>query len=144
MKRVVMLVMLMFASITLAFAASEIKGISSADVSGKPDVFCKVIKEPDPLLLGGWKCVHHGYDIKLHKYTDQPAEYWLVKYGNQYGLYFYRVKADTKPYKGWRECTINGTAITSRTGFSITVKDGEVYYNWGGDKSTKMTRTESN
>ena len=144
MKRVVMFVLLVFASITLAFAAPETKGIGSQDVAGKPDVFCKVIKEPDPLLLGGWKCVHHGYDIKLHKYTDEPAEYWLVKYGNQYGLYFYRVKADTKPYKGWRECTINGASITSRTGFNITVKDGEVYYKWGGDKPTKMTRIESN
>ena len=144
MKKVLGFVALMFTLVAFAFAAPEMKGLSAQDVSGKPDVFCKVTKAPDPLLLGGWKCLHHGYNTRLHKYTDEPAEYWLVKYGDQYGLYFYRVKADTKPYKGWRECTINGTTITSRTGFKITVKDGEVYYNWGGDKPTKMTRIEGN
>ena len=144
MKRVFGLTTVLFIVIAYVISPSSAKAIGSQDVAGKPDVFCKVIKEPDPLLLGGWKCLHHGYNTRLHKYIDEPAEYWLVKYGNQYGLYFYRVKADAKPYKGWRECTINGTTITSRTGFKITVKDGEVYYNWGGDKPTKMTRIQSN
>jgi hypothetical protein len=128
--------------VTLAFAAPATTGISPQDVSGKPGVFCKVTKEPDPLLMGGWRCVMHRYDMKLHKYVDDSVEYWLVKQGDQYGLYFFRIKPGEKTYKGWRECTINGGVITSRTGFKISVQNGEVFYSWGGDKPTKMTRIE--
>jgi hypothetical protein len=144
MKRVFGFTMVLFIVITYVILPSSAKAIGSQDVSGKPDVFCKVTKEPDPLLLGGWKGLHQGYHVRLHKHIEEPVEYWLVKYGNQYGLYFQRSKADTKGYKGWRACTINGTTITSTTGFKITVKDNEVYYNWGSDKPTKMTRIEGN
>jgi len=129
-------------TVALAFAAPEKKGISPQDVARKPDVFCKVTKEPDPLLLGGWRCVHKKYSMRLHRYMDEHVEYWLVKQGNQYALYFFRVVPDEKTYRGWRECTINGGVITSRTGFKISVQNGEVLYSWGSDKPTKMTRIE--
>lgn len=144
MKTVLGFVVVSFMMVALAFAVPETKGISPQDVAGKPDVFCKVTKEPDPLLMGGWRAVHHRYDMKLHKYVDDPVEYWLVKQGDQYGLYFFRIKPGEKTYKGWRECTINGGVITSRTGFKISVQNGEVLYSWEGDKPTKMTRIEGN
>lgn len=142
MKKVLGFIAVFMVMGTLAFAAPETKGISPHDVSGTPSVFCKVTKEPDPALMGGWRCVHRKYDMKLHKYVDEHVEYWLVKHGSQYGLYFFRIKPGEKTYKGWRECTINGGVITSRTGFKILVKDGEVLYSWGSDKPTKMTRIE--
>jgi hypothetical protein len=144
MKKVLIFVALLFTLVAFAFAAPEMKGISAQDVSGKPDVFCKVTKEPDPLLLGGWKCIHHKYDQKLHKYVDEQVEYWLVKSGDRYGFYFYRVKPGEKTYKGWRECTINGNTISSRAGYKVFTQNGEVFYTWGtgGDKPTKMTRIE--
>jgi len=144
MKRLIGLAGLIFILSTFAFAASESPGIRAQDVSGKPDVFCKVTKEPDPLLLGGWKCIHHKYDMKLHAYVDEQIEYWLVKSGDRYGLYFYRVKPGEKTYKGWRECTINGDTITSKAGYKFFTQNGEVFYTWGtgGDKPTRMTRIE--
>jgi hypothetical protein len=142
MKKVLMFVMLMFAFVTFAFAAPETKGISAQDVTGKPDVFCKVTKEPDPLLMGGWKCVHHRYNMKIHKYVDEQVEYWLVKSGDRYALYLFRIKPEEKTYKGWRECTINGSTISARTGIKFFTQNGEVFYTWEGDKPTKMTRIE--
>ena len=142
MRKVIGFIAMFFVTVTLAFAAPETKGISSQDVSRKPDVFCKVTKEPDPLLMGGWRCVHRNYSMRLHKYLHEHTEYWLVKHGNQYGLYFFRIVPDEKTYKGWRECTINGGVITSKTGFKISVENGEVIYSWGKEKPTKMTRIE--
>jgi hypothetical protein len=142
MKTLIVSVMLMFALVAFAFAVPVTKGISAQDVSGKPGAFCKVEKEPDPLLLGGWKCIHRRYNMKLHKDVDEQVEYWLVKYGDQYGLYLFRAKPDEKTYKGWRECTIKGTEITSKAGVKFFIRDGEVYYSWQGDKPTKMTRIE--
>jgi hypothetical protein len=130
--------------VTFAFAALETKGISALDIAGKPDVFCKVTKEPDPLLMGGWKCMDHRYNMRIHKYVDEQVEYWLVKSGDRYALYFFRAKPEEKTYKGWRECTINGSTITSRTGFKFFAQDGQVYYSWEGNKPTKMTRIEGN
>lgn len=144
MKKVVIFVALMFSLAAVASAVSEMTGIRAQDVSGKPDVYCKVTKEPNPLLLGGWKCIHHKYDQKLHQYVDEQVEYWLVKSGDRYGFYFYRVKPGEKTYKGWRECIINGDTITSGAGYKIFIQNGEVFYTWGtgGDKPTKMNRIE--
>jgi len=130
--------------VTLALAAPVTRGINPQDISGKPELFYIVTSEPDPLLLGGWQCVHHRYDRKAGRYFDEPVEYWLVKSGDRYALYFFRIKAGEKTYKGWRECTINGSVITSPTGFKITAENGQVFYHWGSDEPTKMTRMEGN
>ena len=46
--------------------------------SGKPDVFCRVIKEPDPALMGSWKCM---FERKLEEggWDTDPVEYRLIK-----------------------------------------------------------------
>ena len=108
--------------------------------SEKPDVFCQVIKEPDPLLMGSWKCM---FERRLEEggYETNPAEYRLVKYEDKYALYFSRVsRGGKKRYTGWREWTIDGTQITSATGVRIYTENGEVFFVWQDGKPTKMTR----
>lgn len=109
-------------------------------VKEKPDVFCRVIKEPDPLLMGGWKCM---FERRLEEggWESNPVEYRLVKYEDRYALYFYRVsRGGKKKYMGWREWTINGTEIQSDTGVRIFTENGEVFFVWQDGKPTRMTR----
>jgi len=106
----------------------------------KPDVFCQVIKEPDPLLMGSWKCM---FERRLEEggWEDNPAEYRLVKYEDKYALYFYRVsRGGKKKYMGWREWTIDGAQITSDTGVRIFTENGQVFFVWQDGKPVKMTR----
>jgi hypothetical protein len=142
MKRATLAVLCLLALVSLAVASSETKGITARDVAGKPDVFCKVVKEPDPAFLGGWKCVHRRYSMKLHNYVTEPVQYWLVKVGDRYALYLFREKPGVKTYRGWREYTINGSEMTSKSGMKFSVRDGDVHYSWEGDKPTRMTRIE--
>ncbi len=121
---------------TACASASNLGGASE-----KPDVFCRVIKEPDPLLMGSWKCM---FERRLEEggWDTDPAEYRLLKYEDKYALYFYRVsRGGKKKYMGWREWTINGAQITSDVGVKIYTENGEVFFVWQDGKPTKMTRT---
>ena len=123
-----------------AVLAAEIR---PSDVAGKPNVFCTLVKEPDPALLGHYGCVHRKLNEKTNEYTMEPIEYWLVKIGDKYGLYFYRVKdGKGKIYRGWRKWYIEGDKINSGESSQIFVKDGDIYFRWRHDKPTKMTRIE--
>jgi hypothetical protein len=109
---------------------------------GKPDVFCQVLKEPDPLLIGSWTCIFERA-IEDGKRETNPAEYRLIKSENQYALYFYRTSRDgRKRYMGWREWTINGTQITSGSGVRIFVENGEIFFAWKDGTPVKMTRVD--
>jgi hypothetical protein len=117
--------------------------ISPSDVAGTPNVFCTLVREPNPALLGHYSCVHRKLNEKTNEYTMEPIEYWLVKFGDQYGLYFYRVKdGKGKVYRGWRQWYLEGDKINSGESPQILVKDGDIYYGWKHDKLTKMTRIE--
>jgi hypothetical protein len=116
--------------------------ITPGDVAGKPDVFLKVVQEPNPLLLGHWGCTHTTTHFKSGETSKEPVEYWLVKVGDRHALHFYRFKrSQDKKYKGWREWTVKGDEITSPE-IVIFVKDGAVHYQWKNDKPTPMTRIE--
>jgi hypothetical protein len=126
-------------AILLGLAASSAAS-NLGGATGKPDVFCQVIKEPDPLLMGSWKCM---FERRLEEggYETNPAEYRLIKYEDKYALYFYRVsRGGKKQYMGWRDWTINGTQITSDSGVRIFVEKGEVFFAWQDGKPVKMTR----
>jgi hypothetical protein len=131
--------------ILLVCAASNVGSaeIKPSDVTGKPNVYCTLVTEPDPVLLGHYGCVHRKLKEKTNDYTMEPIEYWLVKFGDGYALHFYRVK-DGKghKYKGWRKWYIRGNKITSGGDSTIFTKDGDVYYQWKFNKPTKMTRIE--
>jgi hypothetical protein len=138
MKRpcITTLIVILFLSFVVDSSASNLGG-----ASGKPDVFCKVIKEPDPALMGSWKCM---FERRLEEggWETDPVEYRLIKYEDKYALYFYRVsRGGKKKYIGWREWTINGTEILSDTGVKIFTQNGEVFFVWQDGKPTRMTRT---
>jgi hypothetical protein len=130
---------MLIATILLGLAASSAAS-NLGGATGKPDVFCEVLKEPDPLLMGSWKCM---FERRLEEggYETNPAEYRLIKYEDKYALYFYRVsRGGKKQYMGWREWTVNGTQITSDSGVRIFVDKGEVFFAWQDAKPVKMTR----
>lgn len=108
---------------------------------GKPDVFCHVLKEPEPILMGSWKCM---FDRKLEEggWETNPAEYRLIKYEDKYALYFSRIsRGGKKRYMGWRDWTIDGAQITSDSGIRIYAEDGQVFFVWQDGPPTRMTRT---
>jgi hypothetical protein len=109
---------------------------------GIPNVFCQVLKKPDPLLMGSWKCTFER-ELEEGGRETNPAEYRLVEYEGKYALYFYRTsRGDRKRYMGWREWTINGTQITSDSGVKIFVEKGEVFFSWQNGTPVKMTRID--
>ncbi len=117
--------------------------ISAADVAGKPDVFLKVVQEPDPMLLGHWGCTHVTKHKKSGESFNEPIEYRLVQVDGQYALYFYRYKSRLqKTYRGWREWILKGDRIIGPPDIEIFVQDGAVYYQWKDDPPTKMSRLE--
>ena len=126
-----------------AVMAAKSEGITRSDIVG-PNKFCKVLKEPDPALLGGWKCVHDAWVSKLATYRPEPVQFYLAKVGNRYALYFYRSKkaSDGEVYHGWREWKIGGDQITSDTGVRFYASGGAVYYSWQNDTPTQMSRIE--
>lgn len=117
--------------------------ISRGDVSGKPEVYAKVVQQPNPVLLGHWGCTHTTKVFKTGEIFTEPIEYWLLKVEDRYALYFYRYKhGKEKKYRGWREWTVKTDEISSPPEISIFAKDGAVYYQWKDDKPTQMTRIE--
>jgi len=132
-------------SILLVCAASNVLAaeIKPSDVAGPPNVYCTLVAVPDAALLGHYGCVHRKHNEKTDDYVMEPVEYWLVKFGDKYGLYFYRVKdGKGRKLKGWRKWYVRGDKITSGDDPTIFTKDGDVYYQWRLDTPTKMTRIE--
>jgi len=134
-----------FVFMICALAGAQEGGISASDVAGTPSEFAKVEKAPDPALLGGWKCVYQRFRPKTGDYEAEPVEFYLAKYGDKYGLYFYRSKPEGggKVYRGWREFTIDGKEITSDTGIRFFTEGGKVFFSWERgqkDKPAEMTR----
>jgi hypothetical protein len=132
-----------------ALAVAIMLGLAALSVAsnliqstGEPNLFCQVLKEPDPLLMGSWKCVFERHLDEGGRETN-PAEYRLIKYEGKYALYFYRTSRGTKKrYMGWREWTINGTQITSDSGVKIFVEKGDVFFLWRDGTPVKMTRID--
>lgn len=131
----VVLLSFLLTAVSIPYAADNLAGSKE-----KPTLFCQVVKEPNPLLVGSWKCTFERR-TEEGNYETNPVEYRLLKYGDQYALYFYRLSRNgRKQYIGWRAWTINGDEITSDTGVKIVAKDGDVFFIWQDGKPTKMTR----
>jgi len=138
-KRAITLCILLLCATSIVFAAE----IKPSDVAGTPKVYCKVVKEPNPALLGHFGCVHRRLNEETDAYVMEPIEYWLVKVDDKYAVYFYRVKDGTgKKFRGWRKWYLEGDKINSGEMAYIFVKDGDIHYGWRSDKPTKMTRME--
>jgi hypothetical protein len=119
------------------------QGIKRSDVEGEPSVYLKVIKEPDPALMGGWKIEWRRHRERGSRIDINPVQYWLVKRGDRYALYFYRIKREVgKRFIGWQEWTANGNEIVSGTGIRFLARDGNVYFQWKDDQPVQMSRIE--
>jgi len=128
-------------TVLLLLCGCNMSVIRSKDIEGTPTTYCNVLKEPDPLLMGGWKCGYNRHLSDSQEYDFNPVAYYLVKKGDRYALYFYRAtRGGAKRFTGWRDFTINGNEIYSDTGVKFVAKDGEVYYIWRNQKPEKMTR----
>lgn len=139
MKQLWIVVLLVVALLTWSSPAQALK---PNDPKTKPTVFCNVVQEPDPALLGGWKCTT---PVQLE--TGHPdlnsMKYWLYKFDDGYALYFDRMARDgRKRYKGWQPWTISGKQI-STTGITIYTENGEVFFRFKDERATKMTGIES-
>jgi len=137
MKKIGLVMMFLF----IFVGCSNMSVIRSKDIAETPTTYCKVAKDPNPLLLGGWKCGYNRSFADSLEYDFNPIAYWLVKKDDKYALYFYRAtRGGAKRFVGWRDWTINGDEIYSDTGVRFIVKNGDVYYIWEGQKPEKMTR----
>jgi hypothetical protein len=116
------------------------------EFGSKPDVFCKVIQQPDPLLLGTWECRFLRTVGKSHP-DDNYVRYRLVKQNEGYALYFYRTWRDGRKKKSeWKNWTINGKEILGEPRqfrVRIFVEDKDVYFTIRAlDKPAKMSRVD--
>lgn len=130
--------------LAVGFAAGpNPEGIVPAEIAKTPDMYAKVIKEPDPALLGSWECVHMRSSKVPGEYSPEPVQFHLAKRGDKYALFFHRFKPSTnRVYTGWRDWEINGKEIKSETGVRIVAEGDRVFYVWKDDKPTEMTRFE--
>ncbi len=139
MKPVSIKLLIIVVFFSLVGCASVSNQLTSSDV--KPDHFCRVLNEPDPMLMGNWK-VNFQSTLDTGGRGSNTAEYRLIKYEGKYALYFHRISPEhKKAYVGWREWTINGTEITSDTGVKIFTRDGQVFLEWQGEKPARMFRS---
>lgn len=118
---------------------------SLADLD-QPDIYCELVEEPDPLLLGTWEC-----NFTRFRDTGNPdtnyLKYTLRKFGEEkYGLHLERVwRRGRKRINEWKGWTINGSQITGnpKYGVRIFAQGGDVYFTIRGlKKPAKMERVE--
>jgi hypothetical protein len=143
MKR---LSVLLFAMLVLTACATTPQpghqGVTADVISSTPTTYCTVLKEPNPLLLGGWKCVHKRWVGREANYENDPVEFYLKKDGDKYALYFFRSKEEgnDKVFHAWRNFKIKGDEIDSETGVRFFVQGDQVFFSWNKEKPVPMTR----
>jgi hypothetical protein len=134
----------LFTVFFLTLVACTTKGKTPYDDSQvKPDAFCEVIQEPTPLLMGAWQCSFTRY-VGKSRPDENYVIYHLLKYDEQYALYFYRTwKRGRKKKTEWKNWTINGNEILgeARYGVKIFVQGEDVYFTIRGlEDPVKMSR----
>ena len=129
--------------VLLAVALAGCQTMPADPTKTKPTVFCTVAQEPDPALLGGWKCTAR-VELETGMVDINPMKFWLYKVDGQYALYFERIARDgRKQYKGWQAWIISGKQITSDSGITIYAENGEVFFRFKDERPEKMTRIGS-
>ncbi|WP_428563458.1 MAG: hypothetical protein ACP59X_00255 [Solidesulfovibrio sp. DCME] len=120
---------LLLAAAVFLLAGCAGSAASRAELAGEPTVYAKVLKEPDPLLVG---CYHRSRPSEYNR--PNTYSYCLVKKGGQYAVYYdWRDGKSLEEHKGWMAFTINGDRMTSDTEPSTyLVKDGRVWHSYAG------------
>ncbi len=120
--------------------------ITAVVVSEKPTVFCTVLKEPLPILIGGWQCRATGINASGKSFNN-PVEYWLVKIDNQYALYYY-FSSPINSLIGWQPFIIEDNEIRfskdgktpSSSQRKFMSENGKVYFVDPDGGKTEMNR----
>ena len=120
---------LLVASLVLALVGCTGGAALKKELAGEPTVYAKVLKAPDPLLVG---CYMRSRPSEYRR--PNSYRYCLVKKGDKYAVYYdWRDGKTLEEHKGWMPFTINGDRMTSDTEPSTyLVKDGSVWHNYGG------------
>ena len=143
MKKLTVLLILLL----LLVGCATTKGTAPLEFGGKPDIFCRVIQKPDPLLMGIWECRFLRTVGKSHP-DENFVKYRLLQQGEKYALYFYRTwRGGGKKKTEWKNWTINGKEILGeprRFGVKIFIEGSDVYFTIRGlDEPVKMSRVAS-
>lgn len=107
-------------SLVLLYACASMAPISSEDVGGAPTVYAKVINPPNPKLLG-----HYRRSNPDGLRNPWAFNYWMVKRGDKYAVYYYYDSHRKNAYKGWADFTIDGNTITSNVDGVTFFIDGD-------------------
>jgi hypothetical protein len=117
-----------------------VQAVKPNDPKATPTVFCTVLQEPDPALLGGWKGTA-PLTLEDGSLDINPVKYWLYKFGDRYAIYFERnARGGRKRYQGWESWTISGKEIYSDKGIRIYTENGEVFFRWKTERAAKLKR----
>ncbi|WP_243438875.1 hypothetical protein [Fundidesulfovibrio soli] len=130
---------LVLAVLLMCSACAGLAPIKPADVETAPTASAKVIAAPNPLLMGHWRRIPPAG-------INNPwaFNYWLVKKGEKYAVYYYYDSHKKNAFKGWAEFTIDGDRMTSGVdGVIFYVENGEVLMQYPGrSENYKMMRVE--
>jgi len=125
-KAISALIVLM--AFTVLASCRGLNSISAQDVSGTPTVYAKVLKAPNPLLMGHWRRIPPA---ELNK--PWVFDYYLVKKGDKYAVYYFYDSRKKNNFEGWAEFTIDGDSMTSSVdGVTFSVKNGKVIMVYPG------------
>jgi hypothetical protein len=124
--------------------------ITAENTSEIPTIFCNVLNEPNPQLIGRWKC----RTIKVPTFggiSTDPVSYSLIKNDNQYALYFHSMSAGGS-YIGWYPFIVDGDMIIYSTDgkpplpgyIKFMIENGKVYFVSPGGMKNEMTRIIEN
>jgi len=113
------------AALTLCLCACNgLNAIGPKDASGKPSVYARVEKAPNPLLVGCYVRSRPSEYNRPNKY-----EFCLVKEGGGYAMLYYVMDGKSlATFKDWTGAVINGDSVTAEyDGSRYFVKDGLVW-----------------
>lgn len=127
MRRMLPAFALMLA-LAMLTACKSLNSISSEDVAGTPSVYAKVLKEPNPLLVG-----HYRRSAPAEINKPWTFNYYLVKKGDKYAVFYDYDSRKKNSFHGWADFTIDGDRLTSGVdGVMFYVKDGRVFMQYPG------------
>jgi len=127
MLRTALLCSLLLVSLLMTACVTSM-GISQADVSGTPTTYATVVKAPNPQLMGHWRRMNPEGIEKPWMF-----QYWLVKNGDKYAVFYNYDSRRKNAFKGWASFNIDGDSMTSGVdGATFFVKDGQVFMQVAG------------